>query len=319
MALAADAPPRELKLSVAVGPAFALGKAAQAWALAITERGDPTLAIRVFPGASLAQRDASREFLALREGAADLAVGSSLFWSLQVNELAVASLPWIAPTPRQLEALASGMIADRLTEALARAGAVALALAPLGHRELATVTDSVHAPADVEGLRVRTAASPLLTDFYVALGAKPGTMPGPAARDAFTAGALDAQEGAPLSFAAARLDAMGVRFVTVWGAVGELAVFAVNRATWKGLSDAQRTIIGDAAREAASRLGAMAQKESEDALESLRQRGVTITRLLAPAQARFAPVMQPMTGRWSAIVGEDLAAQAQAASRAAAP
>ena len=53
--------------------------------------------VRLFPGATLSLRDPAREFIALRDGAADLAVGSTLFWSAQVVELNLFALPWLAP------------------------------------------------------------------------------------------------------------------------------------------------------------------------------------------------------------------------------
>jgi TRAP-type transport system periplasmic protein len=77
--------PKELKLSVAVGPAFALGKAGEQWAKRVTERSGGALSVVASPGATLAQRDPAREFAALRDGAVDLAVGSSLFWWVQVR------------------------------------------------------------------------------------------------------------------------------------------------------------------------------------------------------------------------------------------
>src|SRR5262245_12998107 len=51
------AKPREWKLSVAVGTAFALGQAADAWAKRIAERSGSALNVVLQPGASLAKRD----------------------------------------------------------------------------------------------------------------------------------------------------------------------------------------------------------------------------------------------------------------------
>src|SRR5512137_2702520 len=85
------------KLSAAVGPAFALGKAGERWAKLIAEQSGGSVSVQFHPGAALASRDPAREFVALRDGAADLAVGSTLFWSGQVVELNAIGLPWPAP------------------------------------------------------------------------------------------------------------------------------------------------------------------------------------------------------------------------------
>src|SRR5215471_3517175 len=147
MAQAADKA-KELKLSVAVGPAYAMGKAADRWAKAIDDKSGGAFAVKLSPGAVLTQGDPQREFAALRDGGADLAVGSSLFWSGQVTELGVVGLPWLVPDDKDLIALTTGSIADRLTTAVERAGVVPLALAPLGHRELATRADGPRTPAE---------------------------------------------------------------------------------------------------------------------------------------------------------------------------
>ncbi len=165
--------PAPWKLSAAVGPAFALGKAGERWAKLIAEQSGGKVPVQFFPGAALASRDPAREFIALRDGAADLAVGSTLYWSGQVAELNAIGLPWLAPEDKDLAALAGEAVTDRLAAALERAGVVPLAFAVLGHRELATTGRVPRSPDDVAGMKVRLAAMPLLTEFFTSLGAAP--------------------------------------------------------------------------------------------------------------------------------------------------
>ena len=222
--------PVELKVSVAVGPALPLGKAAERWAALLTESANQRFAAKLHPGASLADRDPARELAALQSGAADLAVGSALQWSLQVPPLAVFCLPWIAPEHRTLDALAaSTALRDALVARLDARGVVLVALAPLGWRELATLSRGIRTPADLKGLRVRAPPSPLVHDLLLALGALPQTMPFTQAQAAFASGMLDGQEGPPSALAAARAAMGGVRHLTHWGAIADVMVFAVSR------------------------------------------------------------------------------------------
>ena len=108
-------------------------------------------------------------------------------------------------------------------------GVVLVALAPLGHREVATTTRAIRGPADVKGLRLRTSPSPMLPDVLLALGAFPQAMPFAEAQAAFAKGALDGQEGSPTALAAARAVASGQRHLTQWGAIGDAMVFAVRK------------------------------------------------------------------------------------------
>ncbi len=304
---------KEWKLSTAVGPAFALGTAGDRWAKRIGERSGGKLAVKLYPGAALADRDPSRELFALASGAADLAVGSSLFWSAQVPELNVIGLPWIVPDAKALDALVAGTVKERLDAAIERAGAVPLAYAPLGLRSLATTAIGAQTPDDLKGLKVRIGATPLVADILIALGAQPTTMTFADAQAALKAGKLDAQEGTLATFVAARFDALGVRHVVMWGAVAEVAVFAVNRAFWARLSDADRTIVGEAAKEVAAELPALVVTENEGALAELRKRGVSVTRVTATGRAAFGFATRGVYDKWAAVAGADLVRAAEAA------
>ena len=304
---------KEWKLSTAVGPAFALGAAGDHWAKRIGERSGGKLAVKVYAGASLADREPSREFFSLASGAADLAVGSSLFWSAQIPELNVVGLPWIAPDAKALEALVSGTMKGRLDAAIERAGAVPLAYAALGLRSLATTTSNVQTPDELKGLRVRIGPTPLVADLFIALAAEPRTLSFADAQAALRAGTLDAQEGTLPTLAAARFDALGVRHIVLWGALGEVAVFAVNRAFWQRLADADRVIVREAANEAAAELPALVAAENDGALAELRKRGVTVTRLTASGRAAFSFATRSAYDRWAAVAGADLVRAAEAA------
>jgi TRAP-type C4-dicarboxylate transport system substrate-binding protein len=306
--------PAPWKLSAAVGPAFALGKAGERWAKLIAEQSGGSVPVQFFPGASLASRDPAREFVALRDGAADLAVGSTLFWSVQVVELNAIGLPWLAPEDRDLAALASEAVTERLAAAMERAGVVPLAFAVLGQRELATAGKVPRAPEDMAGIKVRVAATPFLTDFFVSLGAEPSAMTLADAQAALRAGILNAQEGSLAAIAAARLDTLGVNQVLLWGAVAECAVFAANQAAWNRWTAEQRALARAAALEAARGLPALARAENDAALVELRKRGVTVTRLTATGRAAFAAAARGVYDKWAAVAGPDLVRAAEAAA-----
>jgi TRAP-type transport system periplasmic protein len=305
------------QLSTAVGPAFALGKGAERWAKGIGESGDGAAAVKVFPGATLAQGNPAREFVALRDGAADLAVGSSLYWAIEVGELSTIGLPWLAPDAASTEALVVGAVKERLDAAIERAGCIPLAYAALPPRALATTARVVRTPEDLAGMRVRIASTPYLADLFTAFGATPQSGSYAQAERAFRDGTLDAQEGTLPMFAATRLDTLGVRHVTLWGAIAEIAVFAANRRTWEAASEAQRTRLRTSATDAARELAALAKSDHDAALAELQRRGVTVTRLTASGQRAFADAARPVYERWAAAAGGELPREARAAVNAA--
>jgi TRAP-type C4-dicarboxylate transport system substrate-binding protein len=305
--------PREWKLSTAVGPAFALGKAGARWAALIGEKSGGSLVVKPHPGATLAQRDPAREFSALRDGGAELAVGSTLQWAGAVPELGVVGLPWLAPGAPQLAALAAEPFSGRLAAAMERNGVVALAFAPMGHRSLATIGKAIREPADLAGLAVRVPALPAVADMYAALGAAPQVLEFAAAQTAFKSGALGAQDGSAASFVAARLEAVGFRHVADWQAIGEVGVFAVNAKAWNGWTEAERALVRAAAVEAAGLLVALARDESAQALADLRQRGMALTRLTPEGRVAFAAASRAAYDRAAAMAGDELVRAAEAA------
>jgi TRAP-type transport system periplasmic protein len=303
--------PPVVKLSIAQSPAFPLGRAGERWAQLLNERA-VGVEVKLHPGATLSGRDPGREFGALRDGAADLAVGSALVWSTQAPLLAAFALPWLAPEPPARAVLATDPALRAIVErGLDRAGVVLLAVAPLGDRVLATVGDFAQSAADLSGKRVRLPPYPLLIDTFAALGVRGESLGYADALAALAAGALDGQEGRPTTLAATRIGATALKFVTQWRAFSDVMLFAVRRPVWDTWSDEQRTAARATAQAAAAEVNA---PEREDAaLAGLNQQGVTIVRLSPAQRAAFRAAVESVWAKWTPMIGAEAVAAAQAA------
>jgi TRAP-type C4-dicarboxylate transport system substrate-binding protein len=307
------AAPTELKLSTALGPAYAQGKAGEVWAALIHDRSAGRLAARHFPGAALVQRDPVREFAALRDGSIDLAIGSTLVWSAQVPQLNLLALPWLVPNNAALENLLGGDIGRQLSTYLEVAGVVPLAWVANGFSALATRA-AVRKPADVAGLKIRVLSSPLAIDLLSALGAQGNAMDAVYARAAFASGVLDGQEVSIATYIASRLDTAGLTNLLLWDARADALVFAVNRARWDAWSESDRALMRQAAQDAARESGAFARRAADSpALAALARQGVNITRLTPAGKEAFRAAAHPVFERWAAVVGWELVRAAETA------
>jgi len=317
--LSPDAAPAisELKLSTALGPAYPEGKAGERWATLISERSGGRLAVRHYPGATLVQRDASREFAALRDGSIAFAVASTLAWSRHVAELNLIAMPWFLPGERELGALLDGEIGAELAARLEPLDVVVVAWASNGFSEIAS-RRALRAPADFAGLRVRTQGLALPDETLAQLGAATVAMSGADARSAALAGNLDAEETTVSAFRAARAAAAGFTHLQLWGAHADALMFVVNRSTWDALSAADQALVRQAARDAATDAIALRLRQGDDAAlgEAARQ-GATVTRLTAAGKEAFRNATRPVYDRWAATIGEDLVRKAEAAIAAA--
>lgn len=308
----AAAKPPEFKLSTALAPAFPLGRAGEHWARLVNERAGGAFAIKQYPGATLASRDPQREFLALREGAADLAVGSALTWSMQFAALAVYALPWLADEPHELAALVTdAALREMIVTRLDAAGVVALAFAPLGDRVLATAKSAVMTPSDLLGLRVRVLPIPMVIDTFTALGALPQAMSYAEAQRAFAAGMLDGQEAMPSTLAAAQVGLAGQKFVTRWGAFTDVMVFAVRRQVWDAWSQEQRGLVRAAAEQTAQESTALTREDG--ALADLVRQGITVVRLTPAQRDVLHAAAAEALAKWTETIGADVVTAAKAA------
>lgn len=308
----------ELKLSTAQGPAFALGRAGERWAELLNEQAAGAFVVRPYPGAVLSGRDPAREFGALRDGAADLAVGSALAWFAQLPAFAVYVLPWLTVDASDQEALAADAgVRDGVAAAAANAGVIVLVTAALGERVLSTTKAAVNAPADLAGLRLRAVANPLVAETLGVLGARAEAMSLADAQAAFGAGTLDGQEGPASTLAATRIAASGQRYVTRWGAFADVMVFAVRRSVWDGWSAAQRAAAQAAAAQAARDAGALAREDA--ALAELTKQGVTLVRPSPPQRAAFRAAAAPVWAKWTGAIGADLVGAAEGVVARATP
>lgn len=308
----------EWKLSTALGPAYSQGKAGERWAALIVERSGGRLAVRHYPGATLVQRDPSREFAALREGSIALSVGSALAWAPHLTELNLFALPWLVPDERALDALLDSTVSAELAARLESMGIVVVAWASDGFIEIASKRP-LRTPADFAGLRVRTSGLPLLDETLVRLGASTVVMNGTDARRAALGGTLDAEATTAAAYRASRAAAAGLTHLQLWGAHADALMFAVNRQTWNAWNAADQDLVRQAARDAAADAIALRRTQSSDAFlaEAARQ-GATVTRLTAAGKQAFRDATRPVYDKWVTTIGIDLVRHAEAAIAATA-
>ena len=246
------ASPAPLKLSVVVAPTFALGEAARLWADATRKLADGSFDVTFFPGASLARSNAAEEFRLLKSGELDMAVGSAAFWSEAFPPLGALTLPWIAPTDKEVTAIVDdAVVTQKLAAQLATAGLVLVHWAPLPHRDLATQAAALSTVDAMQGMRVRVGTTPIILQTYRVLGAKPGVMTYAVAQSAYASGQLDAQDGTATAFAAARSWATGARYLNEWGAFADAMLFVVRQPVWDAWPEALRQQVRTAAESAA--------------------------------------------------------------------
>ncbi|MFO7746692.1 MAG: DctP family TRAP transporter solute-binding subunit [Orrella sp.] len=300
----------EYKLSLVVGTAFPWGQGAEIWADLVRERTDGRINIKLYPGVSLVQGDQTREFSALRQGVIDMAVGSTINWSPQIQELNVFSLPFLTTTFAGTDAITQGEVGKKLFEVIEQKGAIPLAWGENGFRQLSNSKRIIDNPEALEGMKIRVVGSPLFIDTFTALGANPTQMSWADAQPALASGAVDGQEN-PLSiFVAAKMQNLDQKYITRWNYMNDPLVFVVNKGVWASWSEADQKIVRQAAIDAGKQQIEIARKPLVETIEGL---GVGVTELTDEQTQAFVQATMPVYNKWKGRIGAELVDQAEAA------
>ncbi|WP_028238137.1 DctP family TRAP transporter solute-binding subunit [Stutzerimonas azotifigens] len=310
---AVTAQAKEYSVSTVLSDAFPWGQAAQKWADLVNERSEGRITLRVYPNAQLVAGDQTKEFSAMRSGLIDMAVGSTINWSPQVPELNLFSMPFLMNDSADLDAITQGEAGRMAFAAIDKRGIVPLAWAENGFRELSNSARAIRTPADLAGLKIRVVGSPLFQDTFTALGANPTQMSWADAKPALTTGAVDGQEN-PLSvFDVARIDQVGQKHLTLWHYMADPLIFAVNQRVWKGLPEADRELLRQAAIDAGKWEIELSRSLEAKRLEDIRARGVEVAELTDEQRQAFAEATAKVREQWTPKVGEQLVEAARQA------
>ena len=218
----------EYKLSTVLGKPFPWGIAGERWAELVKEKTNGRINVKMYPGTSLVGGDQTKEFTSIRQGAIDMAIGSTINWSPQVKQLNLFSMPFLMPDYKAIDALTGGDVGKELFKILESKDVVPLAWGENGFRELSNSKRPIRKPEDLKGLKIRVVGSPLFLDTFTALGANPTQMSWADAVPALSSGAVDGQENPLTVFMAAKLTAPPTRRISLCGVMWPTRSFLLS-------------------------------------------------------------------------------------------
>jgi len=302
---------KEYKVSTVLPAPFPWGVAADKWVELVKERTEGRINLKVYTGTQLVSGDQTKEFTALRQGIIDMAIGSTINWSPQVKELNIFSMPFLMPDYKAVDALTHGPVGEALFAAVEKKGAVPLAWAENGFRQVTNSVREVRTPDDLKGLKIRVVGSPLYQDTFTALGANPTQMSWADAKPALTTKAVDGQENPITVYKIAKMQTVSQMFMTRWSYVDDPLIFAVNKRIWKDFTPADQKILKQAAIDAGLAGIAASRDGDEQAAKEITKLGVKITNLTPSERAQFVAKTRGVYAKWAKKIGPDLVKMAE--------
>ena len=143
----------EYKMSIVVGPTGPWGEGAARFAEAVKKATDGRINIKPYYSGQLFAGKQTNEFLLMKQGVIDFALGSTINWSTTIKELNLFSMPFFFPNYKALDAVENGETGKRLSKMIEDKGVVVLGWGENGYRDLTNSKRAVKKPEDLEGLK----------------------------------------------------------------------------------------------------------------------------------------------------------------------
>ena len=308
----------EYKLSTVLARPMPWGIAGERWAELVKEKTKGRINIKVYPGTSLVGGDQTKEYTAIRQGAIDMAIGSTINWSPQVKELNLFAMPFLMPDYKAIDALTQGEVGKEIFKILAGKDTVPLAWGENGFRELSNSKKPIRKPEDLKGLKIRVVGSPLFLETFAALGANPTQMSWADAVPALSSGAVDGQENPLTVYTVAKLSTTAnQKYLTIWGYVADPLIFVVNQEVWNSWTPEDQKAVREAALQAGKENIALARKglipPSDTMIKEIQAAGVNVASLTPQEKEAFKKATRSVYDKWAKQIGPELVKKAEQA------
>jgi C4-dicarboxylate-binding protein DctP len=262
-----------MRISHQVPPAHHLTRMLDGFAADVKARSNGQVEIQVFGSESAFK--AAENHPAVARGSIEAALSVNQQWGNTIPEMNVVVIPYLFVDLERIRKF-PGSDAQKLLDAkLEQRGVKNIAWFYITRQAIFTSQKKpLVALDDFKGVKIR-GFNALADNALTAVGAAPLALPGPEVYQALQTGVLDAGL-TDVSAAFSRKFYEVQKFGTVAPYISVYFHLYVNPGWWNKLTPAQRAAIEGAARKAEQDAIAITEKEAEDSIRQLRERGMTL-------------------------------------------
>lgn len=267
-------------------------KSVEAFAAKVEELSGGDLKIQIFPAGQLGNE--KQQISALQGGLQEMLITSTTNLSNMQPAFSLLDLPFVFSTYAQADAVTMGALGDKMMEGLEANRLKGLALWENGFRALTNSVRPVEKLDDMEGLKIRVIGAPVFIDTFTALGTNPVPMPFPELYSAMETGTVDGQDNPAVAVAAMKFYEVQKYYTPLNHIYGAMIVLGSESALGR-LSDEQRTILEQAARDFGPAQREMIRGADAWGLGVMRENGMALVEGLSPeAIAEFQSAVAPV-------------------------
>lgn len=241
----------------------------------VEERTEGKVKIEVYNNGQLGS--ASDYVVNTQLGTLDMGVVNQSVLSSYIEDIAAVDIPYIIESYEHADKVFGGEVgqyyADEIRDVM---GSHVIDIWEVGFRELTNSQHPVNSIEDVKRLKIRTMDNPIHQEFWKSLGADPVPMSWNEAYTAMQQKAIDGQEN-PLSVILGNNVAEVNKELAITDHVYSSIFFLVSDDAWSALNEEQQEIVTECAKEAGKYEREEQRRQSDEALEKLKEQGMKIT------------------------------------------
>lgn len=222
-----------------------------------------------------------------------------------VPQFDVFDLPFLFKDKPTAFKVVDGPIGQELLDKLPAVGMIGLNYWENGFRHLTNNKREVKTMEDIKGLKIRTLESKVHVDTWKMLGANPTPMSFSQLYTALEQGVVDGQENPYGNVVVNKFNEVQ-KYLTNTGHVYNASPFLISKKFWDTLSDKEKEIMKKAAKEAQTYQRQLNEKEDQDSVAYLKDKGMKITDLNPGEKEKIVAALQPLYTQYSATLGKDL-------------
>lgn len=212
-------------------------------------------------------------------------------------EANVVSLPFIFKDMGHMHRALDGKAGDLISAGMAKKGLIALAYYDSGARSFYNSKKPIMKPADVSGMKVRVMNNDLYSGMISALGGNPSPMAFSEVYQSLKTGVVDgAENNWPSYESTGHFEVAGYYSLSQHLIIPECV--CINANVYNALSDADKKMVRDAARESATLQRSLWEKRAKSSREKVMKAGVKFNDI--PDKAAFQSAMQPVYDKYLA-------------------
>lgn len=292
-----------IKVAHGANEKYHMHRAIEEFKRLVEEGSKGEIEVQIFPSS---QMGPDREMIeGVQTGVLEMAVPPSSFFAGWDPAFAVIELPYMYPSKEIALKTFHSPAGDQMLARLEKQDLVGLGWLENGLRHVTNNVRPIAAPADLDGIKLRTMKVPAHVDTFKALGANPTPMNFGEVYSGLQQGVIDGQENPVAHIYAQRFYEVQKNMSTT-GHVFTVYIPVISKSFFEQLPEEQQKLLREAMRKAEDFQQDLVNAEESQQLAEIRKAGVEVIELTPDQRKAFIADTKSVREKYRTEVGEDV-------------